>query len=134
VEALLTTGPRLDPAELGALPDTVHVESYVPQAAVLGHAAAVLCHGGSGTLLWALAAGLPLVVAPLFADQPDNAAVVAALGCGLVASATDAAAMGAALARVLSEPHFGERAGAVEAEIAALPDMDAAVAALEAMV
>lgn len=41
--------------------------------------------------------------------------------------------MSAALGRVTSEPHFGERAGAVEAEIAALADMDAAVAALEAM-
>lgn len=134
VEALLTTGPHVDPDALGAVPDNLRVESYVPQAEVLGHAAVVLCHGGSGTLLGALAAGQPLVVAPLFADQPDNAAVVAALGCGLVASATDAEAMSAALAQVLSEARFGERAGAVAAEIAALPGMDEAVAALETMV
>ena len=67
VEALLTTGPHVDPDALGAVPDNLRVESYVPQAEVLGHAAVVLCHGGSGTLLGALAAGQPLVVAPLFA-------------------------------------------------------------------
>ncbi len=134
VEALLTTGPHLDPDALGPVPDNVTVAAFVPQAEVLGEAAAVLCHGGSGTLLGVLAAGLPLVVAPLFADQPDNAAVTAALGCGLVAAATDAGAMNAALAQVLSEARFGESSRTVAAEIAALPDMDAAVAALEAMV
>ena len=33
----------------------------------------VVCHGGSGTVLGALAAGLPLVILPLFADQLVNA-------------------------------------------------------------
>jgi UDP:flavonoid glycosyltransferase YjiC (YdhE family) len=44
---------------------------------------ATACHGGSGTTLGALAAGLPLVVVPLFADQPVNARRVAAVGAGL---------------------------------------------------
>ena len=43
-----------------------------------------MCHGGSGTTLGALAAGLPLVIVPLFADQPANAKRVAEVGAGLV--------------------------------------------------
>ena len=38
------------------------------------HAAAMACHGGFGTVRAGLAAGVPLAVLPLFADQPDNAA------------------------------------------------------------
>ena len=71
---LLTTGTDLD---LGAVPTNVHVERWVPQADVLAHASVVVGHGGSGTTLGALGAGQPLVVVPLFADQPNNAARVA---------------------------------------------------------
>ena len=47
------------------------------------HARAMVCHGGSGTMRAGLAAGIPQVVLPLFADQPDNAARVDALGAGI---------------------------------------------------
>ena len=63
----------------------MHVERFVPQADVFGHASLVVTHGGSGTTLGALAAGLPLVVVPLFADQPDNARRVEAVGAGVIA-------------------------------------------------
>jgi hypothetical protein len=69
VRVLLTLGRDL---ELGPVPANVHVEQWVPQADVLDHADAVVCHGGSGTTLGALAYGVPLVVTPLFADQPYN--------------------------------------------------------------
>ena len=55
----------------------VHAERWVPQAAVMPHAAAMACHGGFGTVRAGLAAGVPLAVLPLFADQPDNARRVA---------------------------------------------------------
>ena len=47
------------------------------------HAAAMVCHGGFGTVRAGLAAGVPLAVLPLFADQPDNARRVAELGAGI---------------------------------------------------
>jgi Erythromycin biosynthesis protein CIII-like, C-terminal domain/Erythromycin biosynthesis protein CIII-like, N-terminal domain len=80
---LLTTGAEL---ELPPAPANVHVERWVAQADVLGSAAVVVGHGGSGTTLGALSAGLPLVVTPLFADQPFNAARVAIVGAGVVSS------------------------------------------------
>ena len=57
--------------------------AWVPQGAVMAHAAAMVGHGGSGSTLAAMAAGMPLALVPLFADQPDNADRIAALGAGL---------------------------------------------------
>ena len=80
---LVTVGRHADPAELGPLPANVHVERWVAQASVMPHAAAMVAHGGAGTTLAALAAGVPLVLLPLSADQPINARRVAELGAGL---------------------------------------------------
>ena len=83
---LVTTGNHVDPAALGPLPANVHAERWVPQAAVMPHAAAMVGHGGSGGTLAALAAGVPLALTPLFVDGPANAERVAALGAGIVAT------------------------------------------------
>ncbi len=73
LRVLVTIGDKADPAELDPLPPSVHVERWVPQAAVMPHAAAMIGHGGSGSTLTALAWGLPMALLPLFADQPANA-------------------------------------------------------------
>ena len=90
IRVLLTLGTEVDPLDLGPVPDNVHVERWVPQGAVMPHAAAMVGHGGSGSTLMAMAAGMPLAVVPLFADQPINAARVAALGAGLALNGVDA--------------------------------------------
>lgn len=69
----------------------MRVERHVPLADVLPRCAAVVTHGGSGTVVAALAAGVPCVVLPMGADQPWNADRVAALGTGLVLDAVTAA-------------------------------------------
>ncbi len=84
----LTCPCGTDPEPLGPLPGNVHAEPRVEQRDVLAGAAAVLCHGGSGTTFGALAAGVPLVVVPLFADQPANGRLVASLGAGRIVQAT----------------------------------------------
>lgn len=73
VQALLTTGWGLHLDDLGSLPANVVVEEYVPQAQVLRWADLVVCHGGSGTMLASLAAGVPVVSLPQGADQFINA-------------------------------------------------------------
>lgn len=82
---LMTIGDRRDPAELGPLPDSVSVSPWVSQSEVMPWAAAMVSHGGSGSTLAALAAGVPQAFVPLFVDGPANAERVAALGAGLVA-------------------------------------------------
>ncbi len=50
--------------------------SFVPQGALLARCRLVITHGGSGTMLGALASGVPLLMTPRGADQYDNAAAV----------------------------------------------------------
>lgn len=125
---LVTIGRDRDPAALGALPPNVRVERWVPQAGVRPQAAARVCHGGSGTVLGGFAAGVPQVILPLFADQPDNAARVDALGAGVAVQAPDDLA--AAVRAVLGDARHAEHAAALAAEIRGLPPVDAAAAIL----
>lgn len=79
---LLTVGPAFDPCQLGPLPAQVHVEQWVDQVDVLAAADTTVCHGGSGTTLGALAAAVPMVLVPRFADQFLNADRVVRAGAG----------------------------------------------------
>jgi UDP:flavonoid glycosyltransferase YjiC (YdhE family) len=83
-------------------------------------------HGGSGSTLTALAAGVPQAFVPLFVDGPTNAAAVAETGAGLVAE--DLAADVWAL---LDDPRYRVAAGEIAGEIRALPPVDDAVAVIE---
>jgi UDP:flavonoid glycosyltransferase YjiC (YdhE family) len=130
VRALFTTGRGFDVNVLGAIPANVHVEAFIPQRDVLPRAAAVVCHGGSGTVLGALAAGVPMVVVPIGADEPHNAQRIAAIGAGLASPNATASTLRAAIERVLAEPAFRSNARKLAAEIASLPTVDRAVARL----
>lgn len=137
VRVLLTVGHGTDTSAFGAIPANVHVEEWVPQADVFGEAAMVVCHGGSATVLGALAAGLPLVIVPIFADQPDNARLVHEAGLGLgVRTGTeaedrvgkigpaDAPRIRAAIEQVLADPSYRQAAGWVADEMGVLPTVD----------
>jgi UDP:flavonoid glycosyltransferase YjiC (YdhE family) len=125
VRVLLTVGTEVDPADLGAVPANTHVEPWVPQGAVMTHATAMVGHGGSGSTLAAMAAGMPLAVVPLFADQPENAQRVAELGAGLRLDGSSG--LGDAVTALLEDPAYRANARAVASEIAALPPVGAAV-------
>jgi UDP:flavonoid glycosyltransferase YjiC (YdhE family) len=130
VRVLLTVGWELDLDALPPAPENVRVERWVPQQDVLGHAAAALVHGGSGSTLGALAAGVPLVVMPLFADQPQNARRVAEVGVGVAVEPNrddlDATVrpLREAIRTVLDDPSYGERARALADELRAQPPVD----------
>jgi MGT family glycosyltransferase len=133
VRALLTTGRGFERSWLGAIPANVQVEEFIPQREVLEHARAVVCHGGSGTVRGALAAGLPLVIMPFGADQPYNAERVAAVGAGIALLKPDLDAVRAAIERVLVDATLHAGAKKMAGEIAALPPLDHAVDALIAL-
>jgi UDP:flavonoid glycosyltransferase YjiC (YdhE family) len=80
-DLLLAIGRNADPAAFEA-PGNVHIESYVAQDQLLPRMAAVVCHGGMGTVMGALRDGLPVCCVPLGADQPINAMRCEELGCG----------------------------------------------------
>jgi UDP:flavonoid glycosyltransferase YjiC (YdhE family) len=140
VRVLLTLGQAGDPDALGSVPPNAHIERWWPQDQLRPHLAAVVGHGGFGTTLAALTAGIPQVVVPLFAsDQFANATRVAAIGAGMALSEPDpldrpAAEMlprgprtvedlPAAVTRVLDDESVRQAARAVAAEIAGLPDV-----------
>jgi UDP:flavonoid glycosyltransferase YjiC (YdhE family) len=134
VRVLLTTGSGLDPGTLGPIPDNVHVERWWPQDEVMPHCAAMVGHGGFGTTMTALAAGVPQVVTPLFAyDQRLNADHVAAVGAGLrVDGGAEAMAeVPEAVERVMRDPAYQEAARSVAAQMSSLPPLADAVTLLE---
>ena len=64
------------------LPAEVRHFPYVPFSEVLHRCAALVYHGGIGTLSQALAAGVPHLIMPMAHDQPDNAVRIKNLGVG----------------------------------------------------
>jgi UDP:flavonoid glycosyltransferase YjiC (YdhE family) len=136
---LLTLGSH-DVEAPGPAPSNLRVESWVAQANVLAHADAVVSHGGFGTTLGAVGAGLPLVVVPLFGDQPANAARIEAAGAGVavwpdpaapyeaIRSSIDPVALRTAVEQVLGEPGYRQTARRLADEMAAHPPTDEALA------
>jgi glycosyltransferase len=134
VRVLMTTGRGFDVGQLEPIPPNTHVEQWWPQEAVMGAAAAVVGHGGFGTTMAALAAGVPQVVVPLFAfDQSVHARRVAEVNAGiqLPGGLAAVADLPAALRRVLDDPAFARGARAMAAETAALPDIAECLPLLE---
>lgn len=75
-------GLVVDPA--GSLTgESAEVVRWIPQVAVFGRASVVVCHGGHNTVCEALAAGVPLVVAPIRDDQSMLAEQVVAASAGV---------------------------------------------------
>ena len=134
---LMTVGRQVDPAGLGPWPANAHVEAWWPQDEILAEASALLGHGGFGTTLGALAAGVPQVVAPLFTgDQRINGRHVAAVGAGRTVDAgPDVVTRAAAeVPVVLGDASYAGAARAVSQAMADLPPVSDAVAVLEGLV
>lgn len=120
---LVAAGPTVDPADLGELPAGVAVEAWVPQADVLPYADLVVHHGGSGTTLGALAAGVPQLFLPQGADQFVNAEAVVAAGAGsaVAPDACSADAVGLQAKALLADEEVRRAAARVAQEIARMP-------------
>lgn len=140
VDTLLTVGREVDPGTVPPAPG-LQVESWADQAEALGRAAAIVHHGGSGTTLDALAAGVPQVVVPLMADQSANGEAVSAAGAGAALHPGqgvrpippyDGAAqrLRTLLGRTLVDDAAARRAGELATEMAAYPELDLAMLGL----
>jgi len=117
VRGLVTLGPSVDPATFRA-PVNVVLRSFVPHTTVLPQVAAVITHAGHGTVMAALAHGVPLICLPLGRDQPDVAARVVAAGAGVRLTAdASSTQIRRALQQVLTTRGFAERARHMAAAI-----------------
>ena len=136
IRLLVTVGPYGDPASLGPQPAHVLVERYVSQTEVLPLCAAVVSHGGSGTVFGAAGLGLPQVCLPQAADQFRNTAGMVAVGAGigLHPDQADGPSVAEAVRSVLHDPRFRDAASQLSEEIAAMPGPDQVVTRLEELV
>ncbi|MBV8303014.1 MAG: glycosyltransferase family 1 protein [Acidimicrobiia bacterium] len=131
VRVLLTVGRKFDASELGTLPAKVHVEWWIDQSDAFAEADVVVCHGGSGTSFGALAAGVPVVVAPVFADQFENGRRIVLAGVGATTAGTDdGPGIAKAINTVLDDHSFRRAAQAVAAEMASTHTTDDVITTL----
>jgi UDP:flavonoid glycosyltransferase YjiC (YdhE family) len=135
VGLVVTVGRDGDPAALGPQPDHVVVERYIPQTQLLPECDVVASHAGSGTILAALAMGIPQLCLPQRADQFLNAAAVAGAGAGLAIppAAVNATAVAQATRRLLEDSSFRRAARAVADEITLMPSPDDVTMVLETL-
>ncbi|MEU2389507.1 nucleotide disphospho-sugar-binding domain-containing protein [Streptomyces sp. NPDC007369] len=129
-EFLLAVGDA-DLTPLGTLPDNVRPLPWIPLAELLTASDALIHHGGSGTLLTALHAGLPQLLLPQGADHFANADALVATGAALRSASDDVEVQ--VLTRLITDPALREAAARLRAENAALPTPAATVPALEAL-
>ncbi|HXA61040.1 MAG TPA: glycosyltransferase [Streptosporangiaceae bacterium] len=134
-DLVVTVGRHIDPAEFGPQPANVRIERYLPQSSVLPNCDLVVSHGGSGSVIGALAHGLPSVLIPMGADQPHNAARCADLGVSRVLDAVRATpeAVRDAASAVLADPAYRRAAERLRDEIATMPGPASAVTLLEGL-
>jgi UDP:flavonoid glycosyltransferase YjiC (YdhE family) len=134
VRVLVTVGPAIDPRALCAHPN-VMVCASAPHSAVLPRASLVVTHGGHGTVIRALAHGVPLLCLPMGRDQSDNAARAVAIGAATSLShRSNVGQIRQAIARSLADPKLRSAARHARAKLASERVGDPAIAELESLV
>lgn len=133
ITLIVTTGRNQDPATFGSQPPHVHIERYVPQSLLFPYCDLVVTHGGSGTVMTALSHGLPMVIIPVSADQPDHARRCEQLGVARTIGRDERTpeAIRGAVRAVLQDPSYRQTAGRFRNEMAGLPGAEQVVGWLE---
>lgn len=111
VRVLAALNQRGRPWE-GPAPANAMVVDWVSYAQVMPKASVVVCNGGHGTIVRALAEGVPVVVCPGPEDMPTNGAHLAWSGAGVMLPRRllRAAPLRLAVRRVLANERYRERA------------------------
>ena len=135
VNLVVTVGRDGDPSSFGPQTPNVHIERYIPQSMLFSRCRLVISHGGSNAMLAALAHGIPQVMVPITADQPENGERCEAAGAARVVSpsASSSATIREAALAVLAIPSYRQNAERIRDEMARLPSLDALVPLLEGL-
>jgi MGT family glycosyltransferase len=114
LQVVITTGGSGSAGQLGLEPaaPNIRIAAWVPYSQVLPRTTAMVTVGGAGTVLTALNAGIPLLVVPAEADQPDNARRVVESGAGLRLSSSRCSPdrVREAVEALLAEPGYRQNA------------------------
>ncbi|MBT2210156.1 nucleotide disphospho-sugar-binding domain-containing protein [Actinomadura sp. NEAU-AAG7] len=130
---VVVTATAGDVAALGAVPEGVRVTEHVPLMAVLPDCAAVVHHGGSGSAMTALWAGVPQLTATFASEQEAAGRRLAAAGAGLHLRGHEAApaALRSAVESLVGDPAYRDGAAGLRKEMLARPTPARLVTALE---
>jgi MGT family glycosyltransferase len=114
---VLATTNRRPPAGGIDVPKNALLVDWLSYARTMPHCDAVVSHAGHGTVMRALASGVPVVACPAAGDMGENAARVEWAGVGVALARRLITARGVRLAvrRLLSEPGYARRAGELRA-------------------
>ncbi len=117
------------------LPPGVKHFAYAPFSAILPRCAALVHHGGIGTMAQALHAGIPQLIMPMAHDQPDNAFRAEQLGVALSLSRKNFTPenLSPLLRRLVEEPAFSQHAREVARKFDGIRPVDASCDAIEAL-
>lgn len=130
-EVVVTTGPAVGVSEVTPAPNTI-VFDTLPHDAVLERVDAVVTHAGHGTVLSALAAGVPLVCVPMGRDQHDVTRRVVAVGAGVEVDHTRIVQdLLAAVQHVIDQRNFADAAAKVAKAMTAHGGIDEALTIIE---
>jgi UDP:flavonoid glycosyltransferase YjiC (YdhE family) len=123
VNLLIEIGPRIEVGMLGPVPSHVAAAQRMAPALTLPLCSAVVSYGGTGTVLGAVAYGLPQVVVPLGDEPRQNAITLNKRGAGIAVPPRPLVpgALRRALADVLANPAFARAAQSHQAAMAAMP-------------
>lgn len=126
--------PRREPIPAD-LPPEIHHAAYAPLSRLLPACAALVHHGGIGTVAQALAAGCPQLIVPVAFDHADEARRVLHLGVGATLSRRRFTAARAAhlLDRMLANEAVTAACAALRTRMAAQNGIDAACHAVDGM-
>jgi UDP:flavonoid glycosyltransferase YjiC (YdhE family) len=118
VLVVATTGGASLPTD--KIPTNARVTAFLPYEDLLPLVDVVVTNGGYGGTQWALARGLPLIVAGDREDKPEVAARVAWTGAGinLRTGTPTPAAIGKAVREVLSDRSYRQAAARLASELA----------------
>ncbi|RKT54694.1 activator-dependent family glycosyltransferase [Saccharothrix australiensis] len=122
VEVVATIAPDAQ-RKLRRVPDNARVVPFLPLHALTATCAAVIHHAGIGTMCTTTLDGVPQLALPWNSDQPALARKLAEQGAGLAIPAYRATgdAVRDSVLRLLGEPSFRERVGALRDEMLAMP-------------
>lgn len=123
---LVRPEPRIERRARGV--DRVRTVGWVPLVDVMPLCAAIVHHGGSGTAMGALSAGIPQFAVPGAGDRRHNAELIARRGAGLSGKVT-----AEALRRLVADGELAANAREVRTELEAMPPPEARVLDIAAL-
>jgi UDP:flavonoid glycosyltransferase YjiC (YdhE family) len=120
---LVVTATRQDVAALGPVPGSVRVLENCPLGLLLPSCAAVVHHGGAGSTMTAIGAGVPQLAITFATEQTANARRLAATGAGLtmLGHEADPDRVRSAVQALVTDPRYRRRAGTLQADLRARP-------------